>query len=206
MRRPLLILTAILLLALPLIAACGNSDDDADEPTATEQTEATSDATEEATEAAETSEEADEGSDAELPKLKIGIIPVGIYGPVMLAQEKGYFEDAGIDSELAPLAGGGDMVTLTASGQFDIGIGGAGPAFFNAIDRGIDLKIISPLHFEEEPQATPLMVSKERYESGELDSVDDLEGKKVSVNARGATEYWLDQARSEEHTSELQSQ
>src|SRR5690606_6791420 len=51
-----------------------------------------------------------------------------------------------------------------------------------------------PLHFERPPLATPLMVSKERYDSGELDSIEKLEGKKVSVNARGATEYWLDQA------------
>ena len=38
------------------------------------------------------------------------------------------------------------------------------------------------------------MVSKERFDSGELAEVADLAGKKVSVNARGATEYWLDTA------------
>ena len=38
------------------------------------------------------------------------------------------------------------------------------------------------------------MISKAACESGAITSVADLEGKKVSVNARGATEYWLDQA------------
>jgi NitT/TauT family transport system substrate-binding protein len=121
-------------------------------------------------------------------------VPVLIYGPVMLAHDKDYFNLQGIDSELISLAGGADMVTLTANGDFDFGIGGAGPAFFNAINRGIELTVIAPLHFERVPQATPLMVSKERFDSGELDSIEKLEGKRVSVNARGATEYWLDQA------------
>ena len=111
----------------------------------------------------------------------------------MIALEKGYFAEQGLDVQLENLAGGADMVTLTATGEFDIGIGGTGPAFFNAIDRGVDLKIIAPLHFERPPQATPLVVSRERFESGELTEIEDLRGMSVAVNARGATEYWLDQ-------------
>lgn len=133
-------------------------------------------------------------SGGELTEVIVGYVPVLIYGPVMLAKEKGYFEGYGLDVRLEPLAGGSDLVVLTANGDYDIGIGGTGPAYFNAAKRGIELKIIGPLHFEREPQATPLMVSKERFDSGELTSVADLRGKKVSVNARGATEYWLDTA------------
>jgi len=112
----------------------------------------------------------------------------------MLAKDKNYFADYGLDVELEPLPGGSSMVVLTANGDFDIGIGGAGPAYFNAEARGIGLNIIAPLHYEEAPPATPLMVSKKRFDSGELTKVADLKGKKVSVNARGATEYWLDTA------------
>jgi NitT/TauT family transport system substrate-binding protein len=129
-----------------------------------------------------------------LTDVTVGFVPVLIFGSVMLAKEKGYFEEYGLNVQLEPLAGGSDMVVLTANGNYDIGIGGAGPAFFNAVQRGIQLPIIGPMHFEREPQATPLMVSRERFESGELTSVSDLRGKRVSVNARGATEYWLDTA------------
>src|SRR5690606_31629813 len=139
-------------------------------------------------------ESSDDGSAEELTDVSIGYVPVLIYAPVMIAHDKGYFEERGINSTLNPLPGGADLVTLTANGEFDIGIAGAGPAFFNAIQRGVELTVIAPLHFERPPLATPLMVSKERYDSGELTSVEDLRGKKVSVNARGATEYWLDQA------------
>ncbi|MFW6074538.1 MAG: ABC transporter substrate-binding protein [Chloroflexota bacterium] len=189
MRRSLLIVMTLLLL-LPALAACGDDDDDNGddpEPTATTETATETDEEDEAS-------DEDEGDDQELTELTIGMVPVLIYAPVMLAQDKGYFAEEGIESNLESIAGGGDMVTLTSNGDFDIGIGGAGPAFFNAIERGVELDVIAPLHFERDPQATPLVVSKERYDSGELDSVEKLEGMNVSVNARGATEYWLDQA------------
>ncbi|MBA2451569.1 MAG: ABC transporter substrate-binding protein, partial [Chloroflexia bacterium] len=114
----ILMLTALL---GALVAACGN-DDSADPATTAE------------------------AAGGELTSITVGNVPVLIYAPVMIALDKGYFAEQGLDVQLEPLAGGADMVTLTANGDFDIGIGGAGPAFFNAIDRGIDLKIIAPLH------------------------------------------------------------
>lgn len=129
-----------------------------------------------------------------LTRVVVGYVPVLIYSPLILAKEKGYFAEYGLDVQLEPLPGGSDMVVLTANGDFDIGVGGAGPAYFNAADRGINLKIVAPLHFERDPNATPLVVSKRRFDSGELTTVEDLKGKKVTVNARGATEYWLDTA------------
>jgi NitT/TauT family transport system substrate-binding protein len=161
--------TLVAVLISALLAACGGGDDA--DPTATPA-----------------------NDPAELTSITVGNIPVLIFAPVMLALEKGYFAEQGLDVQLENLAGGADMVTLTATGSFDIGIGGTGPAFFNAIDRGVDLTIISPLHFERPPQATPLVVSRARFESGEITEVADLRGLRVAVNARGATEYWLDQA------------
>jgi NitT/TauT family transport system substrate-binding protein len=182
-----------LLLVSPIIAACG--DDDDEDPTAT-AAEAAPTATTGA--AAPTTTGAAEptgtGASGEMEQITIGYVPVLIYAPLILADAKGYLAEQGIDATLEPLQGGSDLVTLTASGEFDIGVGGAGPAFFNAIAGGIELVIIAPLHFERDPNATPLVVSKARYDSGEITSAEDLEGLNVSVNARGATEYWLDQA------------
>lgn len=176
-------LTILVMLGM-LVAACGGDSD----PTSTPVADST------ATTASSTDATADTSTPAELTPVTVGFIPVLIYAPVALAHDKGYFEEYGLDVNLEPLAGGSDMVVLTANGDFDIGIGGTGPAFFNAVARGIDLKLISPLHFERGEAATPLVVSKERYDSGELTTPGDLEGKKVSVNARGATEYWLNAA------------
>ncbi len=186
------VLVALSLVAT-MLAACG---DDSDESTATSAAPAspTSQAAASPTAGTAGSPAGEATASADLTEVTVGFIPVLIYAPVALAHDKGYFADYGLDVQLEPLAGGSDMVVLTANGDFDIGVGGTGPAFFNAVARGIDLKLISPLHFERDEAATPLVVSKKRYDSGELTTPGDLEGKKVSVNARGATEYWLDTA------------
>jgi NitT/TauT family transport system substrate-binding protein len=131
---------------------------------------------------------------AELTKVKVGYVPALIFAPLMVALEKGYFAEFGVDVTLEPFPGGSDPIVLTASGQLDAGLGGAAPAFWNGVSQELPVKIIAPGHMEGNPVATPLMISKEACESGAITSVADLKGKKVSVNARGATEYWLNAA------------
>jgi len=146
-----------------------------------------------ATDSAATAFEVSEPA-AELTEVTMGYVPALIFAPLFVAKEMGYFAEYGVDMNLQPLPGGSDMVVLTASGDFDAGAGGTGPAFFNAIDAGLPISVIAPGHQEGSPVATPLMISKEACESGEITSVADLAGKRVSVNARGATEYWLSAA------------
>lgn len=132
----------------------------------------------------------------DLTNVKMGYVPVSIFAPVMIAQDKGYFAEEGLNVELVPFPGGSDPVVLTATGELDLSIAGAGPAFWNAVAQDLPITVIAPGHEEGIPVATPLMISKERCLSGEITSVADLEGKRVSVNAPGATEYWLNSALS----------
>jgi NitT/TauT family transport system substrate-binding protein len=161
------------------VAACGD-DDDASTPPA----------------------DATAGTGTQTPKavkdVTVGYIPILIDAPFFVGIEKGYFEAEGINLKLERLAGGADMLVQTAAGNFDIGSGGIGAAVFNAAGaaikekREVPFEIVAPLHSEKPPVTTPLVVSKARYDSGEITKVSDLKGKKVSINARGAsTEYWL---------------
>lgn len=130
-------------------------------------------------------------SSGPLTKVTIGYVNASVFAPIFIAKERGFFAAQGIDANLQPLPGGSDLITLTATGQFDVAMGGAGPAFWNAEAAGLPIVAIAPGHMEGNPVATPLMISKASCESGAIKSVADLKGKKVSVNARGATEYWL---------------
>lgn len=127
-------------------------------------------------------------------ELTIGFVAISIYAPIFVAQEKGYYAEQGLDVTLEPLAGGADVVALTASGQLQAAAVGAGPALWNAVAQDLPLTVVAPGHREGSPVATPLMISKTSCDSGAIASVADLAGKRVAVNARGATEYWLAQA------------
>ena len=136
------------------------------------------------------SEEA--ASDGALTAVTVGHLPITIYAPLFVADQKGYFAEEGIDIDLVPVQGGTENVVQVASGNFDVAGGGIGAGMFNAVARGIDFEIVAPLHTERPPLTTPLVVSKTRFDAGEVTDVSDLVGKVVSTNAKGAaTEYWL---------------
>jgi len=125
-------------------------------------------------------------------EVTFGYIPVSIFAPVFVAYEKGYFAEYGLDVTLEALPGGSDMVLLTSTGDMDMAISGIGPAYWNAAGQGLGVEIVAPGHEEGSPVASPLMISKKACEDGSITSVADLAGKKVAVNAPGATELWLD--------------
>jgi len=127
-------------------------------------------------------------------KVTVGYMPLSIYAPIYVAYEKGYYAEEGLDVELQSFTNGTDMTVLTATDQLNIALTGVGPAYWNAISQGLPLTIIAPGHAESSPVASPLMISKQACEDGTITSVADLKGKKVSVNAPGATEMWLERA------------
>jgi NitT/TauT family transport system substrate-binding protein len=185
---------AAFLLILTLLSACtvpATSPASSDTTTATETpaTEATSEPGGEA--AAETGDAA-QSEGAELPLVRVGHVPVTIYAPLFIAVEKGYFEEEGMRVELLPVDGGTENVVQVAAGNFDVAGGGIGAGMLNAVERGIEFEIVAPLHTERPPLTSPLVVSKARFDSGEITEVADLAGLKVSTNSKGAaTEYWL---------------
>jgi NitT/TauT family transport system substrate-binding protein len=129
---------------------------------------------------------------AELTPVQFGYVPVAINAPVYVAAEKGYFADEGLTLEFLPIDGGSDAVVQVAAGNFDVAGGGISASMLNAVARGIGFEIAAPLHTERPKLASPFVVSKKRFDSGELTKVGDLKGKKVATNNRGtATEWWL---------------
>lgn len=123
-------------------------------------------------------------------KVRTGYVPVLIYAPLYIATERGYFAKEGIEIELKSLQGGSDSVVQLAAGIFDAAVGGIGVSLLNAANRGLDFKIVAPMHSEKTPLATALVISAKRKD--EIKTVKELRGKKVAINATGAaTEYWL---------------
>jgi NitT/TauT family transport system substrate-binding protein len=127
-------------------------------------------------------------------KVNMGTLPISIYAPIYVAYEKGYYAENGLDVSTTGINSGTDIAVLTATNDLQVGLSGIGPAFWNGIDSGLPLKIVAPGHEEGNPVASPLMVARKACEDGTITSVADLKGKRVSVNAPGATEYWLDTA------------
>lgn len=169
-----------LLLTLALLSACGGTPpgNDAAPASAT---------------ASQAGPTASGGPVGNAVAVRLGYVPVMIYAPLFVAQERGYFTAEGLNVELVPIQGGSESVVQLAAGNFDVAVGGAGAGFFNAAARGVKFTVVAPMHSERPPLTSPLVISAKRKD--EIKSVADLKGKKVAINATGAaTEYWLAQA------------
>jgi len=122
-------------------------------------------------------------------------VPVLIFAPLYVAMERGYFAKQGIEIELVTTPGGVSSFAVLAGGRAEVVVGGLGAALFNAAARDLDFKVVGPVHMERPPVSTPLVISKKAWDSGEIRSVRDLRGKRVSTNVLGsATEYWVQSA------------
>jgi len=117
-----------------------------------------------------------------LPKIKIGYKLTNLDAiPQVLAYEKGYFKEQGVDAELIVLEGS-DAPTAVVSGQVDVVLAGP-PRFYGPIEKGAPVKIIAPA------SNTPSELFV-RPNSG-INTFKDLEGKRISFGTGGSTNELL---------------
>ncbi len=120
-------------------------------------------------------------------------VSVGIFGatsdaPFFIADKKGYFREEGIAVKLEKFQSGEMMVPPLGTGELDVGAGSASAGLYNAVARGIKIKIVadkasSPPGYG----ATKMLVRKDLVESGRYKSLKDIKGMKFAMNAPGVS-------------------
>ncbi len=100
------------------------------------------------------------------------------YAPLVIAYEKGFLHNKNLDVKLIPLKGGNEVKQVLASGNIDIGLGGAAN-FFTPIEKGAPIVIVAPLSLSP----TYLFVNK----NTNIKSFKDLKDKKIAANPGGSS-------------------
>lgn len=105
------------------------------------------------------------------------------HGPIIIAQEKGYFEDAGLEVDIIAPANPSDPPKMVAAGQADLAISYQ-PQLHLQIHEGLPLKRVGTL------VATPLNCLLV-LEDGPIKTPADLAGRKVGFSVGGVEEAVL---------------
>ncbi|MCG7520460.1 ABC transporter substrate-binding protein [Ruegeria sp. Ofav3-42] len=105
------------------------------------------------------------------------------HGPIIVAQENGYFADEGLEIEIVPPADPSAPPRLVAAGQADLAVSYQ-PQLHLQIHEGLPLKRVGTL------VATPLNCLLV-LEDGPIKSLADLKGKKVGFSVAGVEEAVL---------------
>jgi NitT/TauT family transport system substrate-binding protein len=122
-------------------------------------------------------------------KAKVGVLRLSSSAPVFIAQDKGYFRDAGLDIDLKFFDAAQPVAVATASGDIDFGITAFTAGLYNLAGKGT-LKVIGGM--SRERAGYPLIgyfASNNAYASG-LKTPKDLAGKRVAVTQVGSSFHY----------------
>jgi len=124
--------------------------------------------------------------------LAIGYVPSTLFAPIFVAAERGYLRDAGFDATLTPIVAGADSMALVAQGQIDIAAAALSAAFYNAVNRGLEVKFVAATGYQPRTgRPSALLIRQDLYDAGTR--LGDLRGKKIGWigNAGAASAYYV---------------
>lgn len=126
---------------------------------------------------------------AEKTPIKIGAGSSIAYAHLYVAEEFGYFDDENLDIEFATIAKPSDTLPLVSQGEIDAAFGGLSAGFINAVDRGLDLRLVQARgeYPAGQEKAAAFMVRADLVESGKVKTVADLKGLTIGL-AGGAAD------------------
>jgi NitT/TauT family transport system substrate-binding protein len=122
-------------------------------------------------------------------KVTIGIVNAVSDGTLFIAQDKGYFRDEGIEANFIAFNTGAKMVAPLGAGQLDVGGGAASAGLYNAVARGIRIKLVADK--ATDVKGAPFqsfLVRKALHDSGAVKSLADMKGRKVAITGAGSSD------------------
>ncbi len=125
----------------------------------------------------------------DLLKTKVGVLRLSSSAPVFIAQDKGYFKEAGLDVELKFFDAAQPVAVATASGDVDFGATAFTAGLYNLAGKGV-LKVIGGM--SREKAGYPLIgyfASNNAYAAG-LKKPADLAGKRIAVTQVGSSFHY----------------
>jgi NitT/TauT family transport system substrate-binding protein len=130
-----------------------------------------------------------EGRCQEPLKAKIGVLRLSSSAPVFIAQDKGYFKEAGLDIELKFFDAAQPIAVATTSGDVDFGVTAFTAGLYNLAGKGT-LKVIGGM--SREKAGYPLIgyfASNSAYAAG-LKTPKELAGKRIAVTQVGSSFHY----------------
>jgi NitT/TauT family transport system substrate-binding protein len=126
---------------------------------------------------------------AQAQELTIGTIGAASDAPLFIADAKGYFAEQGLKVKFVRFDSAAKMIPSLSSGEVDVGSGATSAGLYNAVARGIGIKIVADKARNTKNYSfEAVMVRSDLYDSGKVKSLKDFKGLKVAISAKGNSE------------------
>ncbi|HZS01138.1 MAG TPA: ABC transporter substrate-binding protein [Chloroflexota bacterium] len=119
--------------------------------------------------------------------LQVGVVSSSSDGGIFIAMDRGYFEEEGLQIETQQFQTGVDQIAPLGAGQLDVGTGAIAAGLYNAIGRGVPLRMVADKGSTPAPEwdFNALMVRKDLIDSGQVQDYKDLKGLTITTTAPG---------------------
>lgn len=118
--------------------------------------------------------------------LKVGYPRTATDIAIYVADKRGYFKQEGLQVTLTNFQSAAMMIVPLSSGDIDIIAGSASAGLYNAITRGLDIRLVaSKVTTPKGFTSQTLIVRKDLFDSGKIRTVADLKGQKIANAAAG---------------------
>ncbi len=125
---------------------------------------------------------------AQTVKVSIGVTGAATDVGLWVADAKGFFKEEGIEVNFERFDSAARMNSVLGSGDLDVGAGGPSAGLFNAVGRGIDIRIVADKSQNVTGRGSQkLLVRKDHIDSGRYKSFADLKGMKIAGSAPGSS-------------------
>jgi len=126
---------------------------------------------------------------AQAQELTIGTIGAASDAPLFIADAKGYFAEQGLKVKFVRFDSAAKMIPSLSSGEVDVGSGATSAGLYNAVARGIGIKIVADKARNTKNYSfEAIMVRSDLLDSGKVKSLKDFKGLKVAISAKGNSE------------------
>ena len=123
-----------------------------------------------------------------LTKVKLGVPNAATDVGYFVAHARGYFKDEGLDVEIIPFDSAARMIAPMASGELQVAAGGPSAGLYNAVARGVDIRMVSDKSKNVVNRSSVhILVRKALIESGRVKTIADLKGLKYANGAPGSS-------------------
>lgn len=122
-------------------------------------------------------------------KVSIGVVNSSSDVGLFIADAKGYFKAENIEASFNTFDSAAKMVAPLAAGQLDVGGGAASSGLYNAVERGLNIKIVA-----DKARNAPgygfqaLLVRKALVDDGAVNTIGDLKGRKIAIVAAASSD------------------
>lgn len=129
------------------------------------------------------------GGRAHAQELTVGTVGAASDAPLFIADANGYFAEQGLKVKFVRFDSAAKAIPSLSSGEVDVGSGATSAGLYNAVERGLGIKIVSDKARNAKGYGfESVMVRADLLASGKVKSLKDFKGLKVAISAKGNSE------------------